>query len=40
MTDKTCDSVCWISKYGREAYCDLPVDHDGNHSDMQEGWEW
>jgi hypothetical protein len=38
--DDGCQSVCWIEKYAEEAYCDLPADHDGEHTCLQAGWEW
>jgi hypothetical protein len=35
-----CESLCWMDEYGRDAECDLPLDHDGPHVDSFEAWEW
>ena len=39
MTE-TCESLCWMETYARDAECSLPKDHDGKHWDTFEGWEW
>lgn len=36
----TCEAMCWMDRYARDAVCDLPADHEGPHVDAFEGWEW
>ena len=40
MSETTCESLCWMEDYGRDAECSRPAGHDGMHVDETEGWEW
>lgn len=38
--EESCQSVCWMEEYARDAECTLPLNHEGPHVDTWEGWEW